>query len=134
MSELYLAGEPLTDFEASLMITFDFTFIQQNEDDPDYDEEAISQYQQTYSLSEPMLHVTFNQVDIENGRLVQITKVLPIKGAFSESIFELSRNELIDRNDYLGIFFSDPEPVSFFSLENTIRTLANDHVKLLLDD
>ena len=108
MNDLYLAGEPHTNSEASLVISFDWNYPT-SEEHPDYDEELHVKYNTLYSESEAILHLTFKQVNIKSGTLESITKVVPITGRESSTI-ELSRNELVNSDDYLGIFFSDFEP------------------------
>ena len=45
------------------------------------------------------------------------SRVIRLLGITQVPEVELSMNTLIDRNDYLGLFYSDPEPRPFFSFD-----------------
>ena len=47
----------------------------------------------------------------------KLTPVIRVFQTFSVNEIQLSLNELIDRNDYFGLLYSDPDPKPFFNLE-----------------
>ena len=71
MEGLYLAGEPMSNQEASLVIGFErHPDMITDKEDPDYDFDKASYYYYSY----PALKVTFNQVDMELGALKKVNK------------------------------------------------------------
>ena len=113
---IYIAGEPATNSEASLIIAFNrHPDIVTDRDQPDYD----SELDQFYEKSLPYVHVDFSQVDMKKGTLERVTKSFKIR-AHAGGI-SLSKNELIDRNDSFGLIHTEPEPKTFFSVEQYIR-------------
>ena len=111
MQDMYISGEPGTITEASIMIGFVYH--------PDlitdwridgYDQSKL----QFYSSTNPMIHVSFNQVDMRTGLFSRVIRVIDAK---SNPRIELSMNNFIDKNDYIGLILADPEPTTYFNLE-----------------
>ena len=97
MEGLYLAGEPSTNSEASVILAFEpHPNIITDEWDPDYDVD-LHHY---YYYSNPTVHATFNQINMKTG---SFSRVIRIISAINLPTIELSMNQLFDRNDYFGL-------------------------------
>ena len=76
MDGFYISGEPDTITYAALKIGFlRRPEITQDWNDPNYDEAKL----RYYDKSDPMLHVTFNQVDMDSGDFNRVTRVYDVK-------------------------------------------------------
>ena len=97
MESLYIAGEPGTNSEASLVISFEWSSDLIREDGhPDFNSHVL----EIYSHSYPMLHVTLNQVDMKEGSFSRFIRIFE---AVRSPEIKLFMNKLIDRNDYVGL-------------------------------
>ena len=111
MNGTYLAGERMTNTEASLVIAFErHPDIITDPEASDYDEASATFFYKTF----PAIHASYNQVDMKTGTFSRVIRLL---GITQVPEVELSMNTLIDRNDYLGLFYSEPEPQPFFSFD-----------------
>ena len=111
MRSFYLAGKPKSNSEASLYVGF-----KRNPDmitdrgHPDFNKELLSKVDYINAV----LYVTLSQVDMKTGALSEV------KRDFHEADFsriELSMNTFLNRDNYLGLIHSEPDPQSFFNIE-----------------
>ena len=104
MEDVYLAGEPNTNSEASLIVGVERNSTHPTDpDDLGYDEDL----QFDDSIVKLMLHVAFDQVDMRTGGFSRVIRPIELK---TLPQIELNRNELIDRNDHFGLILSEPDP------------------------
>ena len=115
LEDIYIAGEPTTTTEASLIVAFTkHPDIITDPNQLDYDSEK----DKFFADSNPHIHVDFRQVDIKKGTLERVTKTFR---ADRKAGISLSQNKLIDRNDSFGLLHTEPEPETFLSVEQWIR-------------
>ena len=117
LTDIHIAGEPATETEASLIIAFiKHPDIVTDPNQLGYD------YGKDQFLAESEFHVQvdFSQVDMKKGTLERVTKTFQLQEIEPTGI-SLSQNKLIDRNDSFGLFHAEPEPKTFFSIEQRIK-------------
>ena len=116
LEDVYIAGEPWAYTEASLIIAFTkHPDIVTDPNDPDYDAEKDDYFID----ADAYLYVDFTQTDMKKGTLERVTKTIRLQEENPTGI-SLSQNKLIDRNDSFGLFNAEPEPKTFFSIEQRI--------------
>ena len=104
MDGVYLAGEPGTNSEASLYIGFEFHSVVWDKKGGEYDE-ALHDELNTYLTSsresvDYNLHLSFNQVDMRTGSFSRVIRPIDAR---TKTEIELSKNEIVDYNDYFGL-------------------------------
>ena len=104
MEGVYLAGEPGTTSEASLYIGFEFLSTDWDQEAEDYDEALYDEVRYWFTPGgdsvDYNLHLSFNQVDMRTGSFSRVIRHIDAR---DKSEIELSKNELIDKNDYIGL-------------------------------
>ena len=75
MEGLYIAGEPGTNSEASLVVSWEWNpALIRSDDDPDFVD--ISDLLEQTNKAEAMVHISFNQVNMKKGSFSPVIKVL----------------------------------------------------------
>ena len=128
MEDVYIAGEPYAELEASLIVAFiKHPDIVTDPDQLDYEEEKDRFFERSW----PYLQVDFSQVNMKKGAFDRITKVFKVEEEAAATGISLSKNKLIDRNDSFGLIHTELEPKTFFSVEQKIRDYTQNW---LIDD
>ena len=103
MEAFYITGDPQKNSEASLVIAFEkHPNIVTDINHPDYDQ-GLDEY---FKYSLPAIHSNFYQVDMKKGTLQRVTRTFWM---INEYQIELSKNVLIDSNNYFGLIHTEPE-------------------------
>ena len=117
LNNTFIEGEPSSITEASLLVGFSkHPDIITDPDNLDYDEEK----DMFFADSNPQIQVDFSQVDMKEGTLERVTKVFEMLDKDPTGI-SLSQNKLIDQNDYFGLMHTNPEPQTFFSVDQRLK-------------
>lgn len=120
--KLFVQGRFFSYKEASLTIKLqknDQSSLQNMSQPADTRTEAVVDLDISSILAiEPLVLITFNQVDMDSGEMKKITKDFYLPN--NEKVF-LNPNEFVNRNDYVGLITFDPDPVTFLTIGDVER-------------
>ena len=116
LKDAYIAGEPTSASEASLIVAINYhPDIVIDPFQPGYDWKKANYFEN--SVLDVI--VDFSQVNMKKGTLERVSKTFKMLDQTATGI-SLGQNKLIDRNDSFGLIPTEPEPKTFFTVEQSI--------------
>ena len=112
LDSAYISGEPGSHSEASIVLGYEFhPEVVLSWRDPGYDNHSFWYF--TSRTNNPWLYITYNQLQVRTGTYKRVKRTF---AAHSQHNFELSLNYFVDKNDYIGLIHSSPDPQSILTI------------------